>query len=151
MTSSEISALESLAIVQDCTQLIMRFAERSDARDADALAAMFTEDGVFARPTMPDKPYVGRSVILEGFRARPVTLLTRHIVTNVIVTPVSANEATAESYILLYTAQQAEGAALPVPANPKQLIGNFRDILVREGGAWKFRERRGALAMMVED
>lgn len=150
MPHSEISPLERFAVVQDCTALIMRFAERSDARDAEALAAMFTEDGVFARPTLPDKPYVGRAAILEGFRARPVTLLTRHIVTNVIVTPVSANEATAESYILLYTAQQAEGAALPVPANPKQLIGNFRDAIMREAGVWKFKERRGSLAMSVE-
>ncbi len=150
MTGSEISPLERVVIVQACTDLIMRFAERSDARDADALAAMFTEDGVFARPTLPDKPYVGRAVILEGFRARPATLLTRHIVTNVIVTPVSADQATAESYILLYTAQQPEGAALPVPANPKQLIGNFRDTIVRDGGAWKFKERRGSLAMSVE-
>ena len=147
---ADLGDLERLTIISECARLIARFAERSDARDPEALAALFTEDGVFARPTMPDKPYIGRAAILEGFRARPATLLTRHLVTNVIVTPVSAEAATAESYILLYTAQLADGATLPVPANPKQLIGAFRDSMVRESGVWKFRERRGSLAMTVE-
>jgi uncharacterized protein (TIGR02246 family) len=145
-----ISPLEHLLIVQACTALIHRFADRNDARDANALADMFVEDGVFARPTAPDKPVTGREAIRAQFAARPPGKLTRHICSNTIVTVVSASEATAVSTILLYTATLSEGAVLPVKADAKQLLGAYEDRIVRDNdGAWKFKERRGSLAMNV--
>jgi ketosteroid isomerase-like protein len=149
--TGEIAPLERLLIVQACSELIARFAERIDARDADALAAMFVEDGSFARPTAPDAPVRGREAIREQFRARPANKLTRHIVANTIVTVKSAVEATAQSTILLFTATLAEGAKLPVKTDAKQLLGAYEDVLVRDrDGVWKFKERRGSLAMTIE-
>ena len=149
MTAEPI-APDRLAIIQECTDLIFRFAERNDARDADALAAMFTQDGVFTRPTKPDEPYQGREAIRAGFRAKPATLLTRHIITNVVVTVASASEARAHSYIQLFTAKLEEGARLPVAADARSLIGEFNDVLVRDAdGAWRFKTRTGSLAMTV--
>ena len=144
--SSELTALEKLVVVQECTQLISRFAERNDARDHDAVADMFVEDGVFVRPSKPDQPYVGRETIREGFRARPANLATRHLIVNIVVTPVSATEARARSYTLLYTAPVPE-SGLP-RADAKQLIGLSDDRLVRDrDGEWKFVERIGSLVM----
>ena len=146
--AAELTALDRLSIVQECTDLINRFAERNDARDADALAAMFTEDGVFTRPTKPDEPYKGREAIRAGFRAKPAALLTRHIITNVVVTVAGATEARAHSYIQLYTAKLEEGAKLPVPADARQLLGEFNDVFARDAdGVWRFKTRTGSLAM----
>ncbi len=100
---TQINSLERLLIVQACTDLINRFAERNDARDADALADMFAEEGVFARPTMPDKPMRGRETIRAAFKARPPGKMTRHVVSNTVVTVLSATEAKAHSYLVLYT------------------------------------------------
>ncbi len=148
--ASEMTALEKLAIKQECLDLIYRFAKLNDDRDADALADLFVADGLFRRPTLPDQPYEGREAIRAGFRAKPATLLTRHVICNPVVTVVSVNEARADSYILLYTAAVAPDAKLPVPAAPKQLLGAFDDLIVRDGdGVWKFKARNGSLAMTI--
>ena len=68
---ADIDPLQRMLIVQACTELINRFAERNDARDADALADMFVEDGVFARPTMPDQPIRGRAWKRSRMVSRP--------------------------------------------------------------------------------
>lgn len=149
MAALEIAPLDRLVIVHDCTQLIARFALANDARDADALAEMFVEDGVFVRPTKPDQPYAGREAIREAFRAKPASLITRHLVANIVVDVLSATEARAQSYLVLYTAPATE-TGLP-KADAKQLFGAFDDHLVRDSdGAWKFRARRGSLAMTIE-
>ena len=141
---------ERLLIVQECMQLIARFAQSIDARDADALADMFVEDGSFARPTAPESPVRGREAIREQFRARPANNMTRHICANVVVDVASKTEATVQSYILLFTATLADGAPLPAKADPKQLLGAYRDRIVRDrDGVWKFKERIGSLAMSV--
>ena len=127
---ADIDPLQRMLIVQACTDLIGRFAERNDARDADAIADMFVEDGVFARPTMPDKPIRGRETIRAQFHARPPGKMTRHICVNTVVTVTSASEASAHSYILLYTADFPEGAVPPVKADAKQLLGAFDDTFV---------------------
>ena len=149
MSATNVSAPERVAIIQECSQLIARFALANDARDADALADMFVEDGVFVRPTRPDQPYTGREAIREAFRAKPANLVTRHVVANLVVDVLSALEARAQSYLLLYTAPATE-TGLP-KADAKQLFGAFDDHMVRDSdGVWKFRERRGSLAMTIE-
>lgn len=148
MTHSDLSTQEAAPIVQACTQLIARFAQATDVVDVETLTGMFVEDGVFMRPSKPDQPYVGREAIREGFRARPADLVTRHIVANTVVDVVSATEARARSYLLLYTAPATDGG-LP-KANAKQMLGAFEDHIVRDAdGAWRFRERRGSLAMSI--
>jgi len=145
-----VSALDRLLIVEACRDLIARFAERNDARDADALADMFVEDGVFVRPTVPDKPIKGREAIREQFRSRPANKLTRHVFANPVVTVLSETEAEAMSYVVLYTATLADDAMLPVQADPTQLVGAYNDHIVRDtGGTWRFKERRGSLALRV--
>jgi ketosteroid isomerase-like protein len=150
MATETVSANERVAIIQECNTLIHRFAERNDARDVDAVAALFVEDAVFIRPTAPDKPVKGREAIREQLRARPPGRMTRHICANTVVTVVGPEEATATSYVLLFTAENAEGAALPVPADPRQLLGAYQDRFVRDrDGIWKFKERVGSLAMSI--
>jgi len=148
--ATEMSAAERLSIKQECVDLLFTFAKLNDDRDADGLAELFVTDGVFRRPTLPDQPYVGREAIRAGFVAKPANLLTRHIICNPIITVLNANEARADSYILLYTAAIEPGAKLPVPANPKALLGAFEDKIVRDSdGVWKFKERLGSLAISI--
>ncbi len=57
MTTQGLSALEHLAITQECVALLFRFAKLNDDRDADGLAELFVADGVFqpahaARPAL---------------------------------------------------------------------------------------------------
>lgn len=111
---------------------IRRFAMLNDAHDADGLAAMFTADGSFARPSEPDAPVAGREAIGAFFRDRP-RRVTRHVMANTIVDILSDREVRAHSYVVLYMAD-------------KTLIGDFHDRMELHDGVWLFAERRGSLA-----
>ncbi len=137
----------ALANAYACEQLIRRFALCNDAGDYEALAAMFTEDGSFARPAEPDNPVRGRDAVRAFFRDRPGRF-TRHIVANVVVDMEDEDRAQASSYVLLYVADSTQGQA-PYPLCAPVLVGQFHDLLVRDADGWKFLSRRGSLAIKV--
>ena len=124
-------------IERACVRLIHQFAAANDAANWEDVVSLFVEDGVFVRPTTPDTPLVGRDAILQAFQARPPRL-TRHVVSNIMVTVENAGEARAQSLIQLYV-EGEEGRAKP------PLVGEFHDRFVLTAGDWRFRERRGLL------
>jgi hypothetical protein len=111
---------------------IRRFAMLNDAHDHDGLAAMFTDDGSFARPSDPDTPVIGKEELRAFFRDRPQRT-TRHVMANILVEILSETEVRAHSYVLLYMPD-------------KVMVGDFFDRLVLQDGSWLFAERRGTLA-----
>jgi len=141
---AELSDLERLAIEHACTKLVNEYALASDRSDYAALAAMYTEDGVFARPTQPDPPTVGRETIHAAFQKRPPST-GRHVMANVVIHVLSPTEAEGECYIVLYRGPAPEGSALP-PMNPVPLVGGFKDRFVKVDGKWLFKARLGSLA-----
>ena len=137
---------EILAIQWDCEQLIRRYALLNDLEQHEAVAALFTEDAAFARPSDPDKRIVGRDAILAMFRGRK-SRLGRHFISNSVITVDSADAASAVSYVILYVASQtAEPGKLP-KADPGHAIGAFHDRFVRTGEGWRFAERIGSMVM----
>lgn len=133
---------ERLIIEQACERQIRRFAFFNDAHRHEELAALFTEDGTFARPTDPHTIVQGRTALLEFFKSR-LPRLTRHLMCNTVVDVQSAVEARAHSTILLYIGD--EGAT---PAGlSATLIGDFADTFRMTDGEWLFAARRGSLAI----
>lgn len=118
--------------------VIRRFALLNDAGRWEELADLFTDDAVFARPSAPDRPLVGRPQILDAFRARPARL-ARHLVCNTVVTMTGPGAAEAFSYSVLVGVEAGGGGTLSV--------GHFDDRLVRRNGLWKFASRQGATAI----
>ena len=112
-------------------QQIRRFAMLNDAHDHDGIAALFTADGRFARPTEPDAPVISRDAIRIFFRDR-AKRTTRHVMANTVVTHTAPDRATAHSYVVLYLDTQV-------------LVGDFHDAFVLQDGQWLFAERRGSL------
>ena len=146
-----LTSIERAAIGWECERLIHLYAMLNDAGDFAAMAEMFTDDGVFARPTQADAPIRGKDAILAAYTSRPPRF-TRHLITSVVVTVEDHDNARAHSYLSLHVGQQdggQPGAALPRPAEPAYLIGDFKDRFVRRDGVWKFSERRGSLALKV--
>ncbi len=120
------------AIEHDCAKLVARYANRNDAADWDAVAALYAPEGRMARPSAPDDWICGREAILAAFAARPPRT-TRHVCSNVDITVLDADTATGESAMLLFT-----GESLPK-------IGSFLDRFVRTDEGWRFAERRGLM------
>ncbi|HZV17752.1 MAG TPA: nuclear transport factor 2 family protein [Sphingobium sp.] len=132
------------AIEWDCTRLINLYALRNDAGDWDAVAALYAEDGLLARPSAPDTPIVGREAILTAFKARPARA-GRHVCSNIVVDVESATQASAFSVILLFQGEASNDGGLPVRDPKGPLVGWFKDRFVKTAEGWRFAERRGGL------
>ena len=141
-----LTSIERAAIAWECERLIHLYAMLNDAGDFAAMAEMFTDDGVFARPSQGDVLIRGKAAILAAYTSRPPRF-TRHMITSVVVTVEDHDNARAHSYLSLHTGQPGE--ALPRQAEPAYLIGDFKDRFVHRDGAWKFSERLGSLALKV--
>ena len=135
---------ERRAIEVDCERLIRRYVNLNDAQDWPAVAALYTEDARFARPSRPGVFVEGRAAILDSFLARPARA-QRHVIANVVVEVEDADHARAFSVIVLYMGDVPDGGGLPVQDPKSPLIGTFTDKLVRTSDGWRFAERVGGL------
>jgi len=134
--------LDRLIAEQDIARLVTQFGLLNDAGDWAGVAAMFTQDARFVRPAGGD-PVIGRDAIRASFESRPPRK-SCHLITNIVVDVLSADEASARSTLVLYAAPAGAAEA----ASPA-LIGGFRDRLVRSSDGWKFAERIGFLDLKV--
>lgn len=134
-----------MLIEHECERQIKKFATLNDAGDYEKLVELFTDDGVFIRPSKPDAPVTGKRAILDSFKSRPSRVST-HFVCNTVVDLISETEAKAFSNILLFS---ASGDARPLVAMPPHLVGAFDDTLVLQNGVWLFRERAGSIQLQL--
>ncbi|MCP5146040.1 MAG: nuclear transport factor 2 family protein [Gammaproteobacteria bacterium] len=139
-----MTELERLCIEWACEKICRQFANYSDRADFDALSALFTDDGVYYRPSVPDVAITGRETLRTEFGKRP-PLVIKHLVSNCVIDVVSPTSARGFSYIS-YIAAPKSDAALPLVAGPLHL-GEFEDRFVLTEDGWKIRERRGRLAL----
>jgi len=135
---------ERRAIELDCEKLIKRYVNLNDAQDWEAVAALYTEDARFARPSRPGEFVEGRAAILASFTARPPRA-QRHVIANTVVDVEDADHARAFSVIVLYMGDVADDGGLPTMDPKSPLVGTFTDKLVRTPEGWRFAERVGGL------
>jgi len=140
-------AAETLEIERACERIVYAYARALDLGELSAAADFFAENGSLARPMAPAQLIHGREAIRAALLTRPKTLLTKHLASNAMIDVVGRDEARGLSYLtMISTTPPADGAAPYVSAGPVY-FGEFRDRFVREGGAWKFLERRGSIQM----
>lgn len=109
--------------------LAARYSQATDHGDGEALAATFTEDGVFEGAGEPRK---GRAAHIESANApRPPGLVMRHFISN----PIIQGDGDAAT-MLVYVEVKNLGAEAKT-----LLVGRYHDDLVRQNGAWKFARR----------
>ncbi len=139
MSPTEIAEIE-----RACARLVLEFAKFNDDWDHEALADLFVEDCVFARPLDPTHPYYGRDKVHAIFRDRS-RRLTRHVMTNILITVVSETEATGNSYVTMMSAPN------PDESWPREgeglFLGSFDDVFVKTEAGWKFKSRIGNVAL----
>ena len=131
-----------------CERLVRQFAMLNDERDHEGIAALFTEDGSFARPFDPGNPVIGRDNIMVMFRDRPPRL-SRHVMTNTVIDVVSATEARGRSYLMFMSSTEVEKAP-PLKAEPAIHMGQYDDVFVLTEQGWRFKTRLGSLSLTVQ-
>lgn len=135
---------EQMAIEWACEKLGRRFANYSDQSDYRALVELFTEDGIYVRPSVPDEEIIGRETLYQEFLKRP-PLVIKHLVTNCVIDVISATQAKGYSYIT-YLAAPLSDESLPLNAGPS-FFGEFQDEYSLTEDGWKIKQRRGRLSL----
>ena len=131
MSDPIAAAADELAV----RNLIARAALFADGPDVDAYVALFTEDATWA---MPGAPRHGHDDIRAGSQARRAAgdigpgSHTRHMVSNVAVT-LDGDAADADSSWTFFVDTDT--------APRVQLMGTYRDRLVRTADGWKISHR----------
>jgi hypothetical protein len=143
--SAELSPAERIEIERACERIVYAYSRFMDVGDMNGAADLFAQDGTFARPMTPDQLIAGRETIRASLLSRPKTLLTKHLVTSVIIDVESRDTARGLSYLTMISTTPGEGAKPPHLSGGPIWFGEMNDRFVREGGAWKFADRRGSI------
>jgi hypothetical protein len=106
--------------------------------NGETYASAFTEDGVFSIAGMNDtNPVVGHKALAAyAARGQDNPNRSRHVITNIVVTP-TAEGVTSSAYFLL----------LDTKPNPPTIISHraTEDLLVKTANGWRFKKRANAL------
>ena len=139
-----------IEIERACERLMYIYARALDLGDLSAAADCFAEDATMARPMAPDQVIEGRESIRAALLTRPSTLLTKHLVSNVMIDVESADRARGISCLTMISTTPPADTRPPFISKGPLYFGVFQDRFVREQGAWKFLERRGSIQMKLE-
>jgi hypothetical protein len=142
--------MERLEIERACERLVYTYVRALDRGDGSAAADCFAAEGSFARPMTPDTVVQGREAIRASLKARPASLLTKHVASNVIIEVDSRDRAHGISYLTMIATTPAAGAPPPHVAPGPLYFGEFVDRFVREDGVWRFSERRGSIQLKFD-
>lgn len=138
--NSPMDPMRRLLAERACERLIVDFVHRLDLGEPASVAGLFTEDGSWEWPPPGDGRRVrGRAALGEYFGARPADRLSRRLMSNILVTVVSEETATAVSYFSTHRVDGYTGGL--VPAGPPVQVGHYEDTFRRTGDGWLLASR----------
>jgi ketosteroid isomerase-like protein len=117
-------------------RLLLEYGRTLDQRDFAAYAALFAKDGEWKGALGSYKGPAAIQAAMEKTFAAAAGDIPKgsnfHVMSNFII-EVQGDRATADSMFIFYKLNKA----VPEPA----VAGRYRDVLIRENGAWKFLQR----------
>lgn len=131
-----MSPNEHLQVIIECQQHIHGFYAALDAGDAEAVSQAFAESGVWHRQgAVLQGPQAVRAALAD----RPAQRVSAHLVNNLVVTPVSATEATAGYLTLVFRNDGPHAAGAPAELGGAYVI-SWNDDHLRRGddGRWRY-------------
>ena len=144
-----MTELEIISIERACHRLILDFAFFSDRREYESLAALFAEQGSMTRPS--GDMLAGREAIVQSYRSKPATRITRHICSNIHITVESSDRARGITYAIVYSADsnQLPDGHLGIRSDSRQLVGEFEDEFTNTPDGWRFASRTAHFTMFT--
>jgi SnoaL-like domain len=105
-----------------------------------SIVDFYTEDGSFDRDGEIVK---GRESLKLLYEKRPVSLLTRHVISNFMIDFQSSTQASSVSYASVYRFRNNDGTAPipPVPTSGPESVSEYHDQWVLELNQWKLQSR----------
>ena len=135
-----VTELQTEQIRRECERVFLEIARLTDHGPHNAIAQFFTEDGEFDRDGTVLR---GRTALLDLYAKRSASLLTRHLVSNVMVSPFSNVQATCHAYATIYRLRTADGSSPvpPVTCEGPESIAEYQDQMIKTDDGWKISRR----------
>lgn len=144
-----LDGLDAVIARQACHDLVIRFASCNDSRDAQGIAALFSEDGVLVRPN--GDALTGPAAIAAAYADRPADRITRHLAGNVLIEVTSPTTATGASTVLLWSGSAADAAGpFGRPMKNREVMGEFEDRFVKTPDGWRIARREARFVFVRE-
>lgn len=134
---------QEAAIERACAKLAIAFTNHVDNRRPDEAAEVFAVDGEFERR---GETLAGREVIRATLKARPATMLSRHLCANLAIDVVDENNARGVVSFAVYLHNFAEGEQGPAPLRDAEVVGEYHDVYVRTPEGWRIKRRNTTVA-----
>ncbi len=134
---------EKMLIERDCERLVTSYCHLVDHGEAERVAELFTEDGVW---TSPEVTMDGREAIRKGMALRQANQarMSRHVCCNFLLEISDADHAEGCVYLTLYRHDGEEGRAFS-PLDGPAMVGEYRDRFVRTQDGWRIAHREIAI------
>lgn len=137
---------QRIEIERACERLVTRYCHLVDHGEADRIAGLFTDDGVW---TAPGVRMEGRGELEAGFGAREKNKAraSRHVCNNLLVDVHNAESAEGTVYLTLYRHDGAEGQAIS-PLEGPAMVGEYRDQFVLTDAGWRIKQRDTSISFL---
>ncbi len=130
---------ERLEIERACERLVTAYCHYVDHGEAERVAELFSEDGVWSSPEVTMD---GREQVRKGFGRRQTNAarMSRHVCNNLLIDVIDSDHASGTVYLTLYRHDAEPGRRLS-PLDGPVLVGEYRDQFVRTSEGWRISRR----------
>jgi ketosteroid isomerase-like protein len=134
-----MDAVERAEIERACERLVTQYCHFVDHGEAERVAELFSDDGVWASPEFTMD---GIDQIRKGFARRQAqtSRASRHVCNNLLVDVVDGDHATGCVYLTLYRHDGEAGRPVS-PLDGPLMVGEYRDRFVRTAAGWRIARR----------
>ncbi|MCZ4316684.1 nuclear transport factor 2 family protein [Comamonadaceae bacterium G21597-S1] len=131
-----MTPIERLLAKNRCIELMTSYCTHLDQRNEDAFLALFTADATFIKLAPPVVTSAGREAIRGVFNARPLSILSRHMMLNhtVVVGEDGTATSTANGIVVRGTRDRQEW---PMPIRGLELVVEYQFAFRLEGEDWR--------------
>ena len=141
--------MRRVQIERECQRLVTAYCHYVDHGEAERVADLFSEDGVWASPELTMD---GREQVRKGFARRQANVgrMSRHVCNNLLVDVIDEEHAEGIVYLTLYRHDGEDGRRLS-PLEGPALVGEYRDRFVRTPEGWRIARREIAISFLRRD
>ncbi len=143
-TRALLAQLQQALDQSACARLCVDFAHHIDARNHEPWLDLFTDDGVLDRMGTVAR---GRAALARFLEARPATVETRHLCTNIRVQILAADEAAGSCYVQFFQGASSNSPDEPATLSSAPSVVEYHDRYRRTPQGWRIQERRIRMAM----
>lgn len=143
-----MEAIDRFLIERECERLVAQFCHYVDHGQAQRIADLFSEDGVWTAPGVVT--LTGRAELRAGLgeRQAKTSRVARHVCSNLLVEVLDEERAEGVVYVTIYRHDRREGESDedPAPVELPLMLGEYRDRYVRTPEGWRIARREVAVA-----